>query len=765
MKKKTILFPLAVSAIFLVACSNMNNVNSEQSSTSSTSSYTSSEVSSETIHSSSETKPSSEVSSETNVSETSSQEVTITVTGIELNYDSLNMVVGKSASLTYDIYPYEAENKEVTWESSDDSIVSVNDGILRAHKAGNVTITVTTVDGGYTDICEIKVVEEESSSTYTPEERDGVLIITQGGEFDITKNYEQIYVNAPDEDVVINLNGVTIENDNNSPIYVVSCNSIDISAKKGTTNYIKDTRDIYLEDVEGQGKGAIYVEDGDLDLKGKGTLYVSSTYLNGIHGKDDVEIKNLTLDITAVNHAVRGNDSVTVTSGTVNIVCGGDGFHSENSDISSKGNQRGNVTLSGGNITVNSWSDAVDAAYNAIIQEEDENVPLTFTAKTYKYSSYNGDVVDTSNNYLYLKMNSSTYSNGSYKYAALINDEWCEATYVGTQTSETAQQGGMGGRPGQMGGGSQTYYIYRLERPSNSSSFKLYRFNSNATISTTTYNAVSDLKAFNDNYDTVQISVSSSKISFANWSIYSTSLAAKGIKADNEIYITGGTIDIKSYDDAIHANNDSPLENGEKPLGNVHIEGGDITLYAADDGIHADNILYIAGGTTNITGAYEGLEANVMYITGGNTTVLATDDGVNACKGNYTPIINVSGGLLDVSVPTSGDTDGIDSNGNYTQTGGVVIIKGPGSASGQMGGGAAALDTDGSVSISNGTLAVFGSIEKTPNYSVTRTLCSSSTVSAGNKTISFSSANYTTYLKYSCSGCVVYSSLGTATLK
>lgn len=140
-------------------------------------------------------------------------------------------------------------------------------------------------------------------------------------------------------------------------------------------------------------------------------------------------------------------------------------------------------------------------------------------------------------------------------------------------------------------------------------------------------------------------------------------------------------------------------------------------------------------------------------------------DGVNAGKGKSMPDITVSGGLIDVTVPTSGDTDGIDSNGTYTQTGGVAIVKGPGSASGSMGGGAFALDTDSTVRISSGTLIVFGGIERTPTYSVTRTLCSSSTVSTGVKTISFSSTSYQTTLKSSSSGCVVYSSLGSATLK
>ena len=334
--------------------------------------------------------------------------------------------------------------------------------------------------------------------------------------------------------------------------------------------------------------------------------------------------------------------------------------------------------------------------------------------------------------------------------------------------------GGPGGPGGGGGpGGSSTYYIYQLDKPAGATSFTLYRFEGKSVTnySTESYNAVSDAKAFNGAYDMVTISVSSRKISFSNWGNYSTGnnnsadVSAKGIKAENEIYVKAGTVNINSYDDAIHANNDGTLENGKSPLGNVNISGGKVTISASDDGIHADSKVNISGGEVNITNAYEGIEGNVINISGGSTMVYATDDGMNATKGNASPAIVVSGGFLDVEVPTNGDTDGIDSNGTFSQTDGTVIVKGPGNASGNNFG-AAALDTDGTVTLTKGTLIIFGGTEKTPSTSVTKTLCTSNTVSAGNHTVSFSSsgASYSTSLKSSSRGCVVYSSLGNATL-
>ena len=140
--------------------------------------------------------------------------------------------------------------------------------------------------------------------------------------------------------------------------------------------------------------------------------------------------------------------------------------------------------------------------------------------------------------------------------------------------------------------------------------------------------------------------------------------STKGIKAANEIVINNGTVNIKSYDDAIHANNDGSLENGATPLGNVTINGGTITAYSNDDGLHADGVLSIQGGTVNVTNAYEGLEGTQVQIDGGFVSVNAKDDGINATTSAGTAIA-VSGGT--VYIYCTGD--GIDSNSRSADVG------------------------------------------------------------------------------------------------
>lgn len=710
----------------------------------------------------------------------------IAVTGVSLNKTSLEVEVDESLRLTATIAPSNATNQNVIWSSEDESVATVYEGAVTGVSEGNTTIKATTEDGGFTASCAVKVYKGEDSGKedeYVPTDLDNIEQITEAGTYSFSGEVnKQIYVNAPDAEVVIELNGVTLSYDKNAPIYVATADSIDISAKKGTTNVINDNREMWTEDVAGQGKGAVYVADGDLKLKGAGSLTINGNYYNGIHGKDDVKIQKLTLNVNAVHHGIKGNDSLTISSGTVNIVCGGDGLKTDNSDISSKNKQRGNVTLEGGTVVVNSWGDAIDAAYNAVFEEADSATPVSFTAKTNKYSSYDGEVIDPDSSKLYLSLDSNAYSNGGYTYACYINETWYKATYVTTQGS-----GGGWFRPGPGGGGSgsRTRYIYQVERPASATSFALYRFQGSSvnSFSLTSFDAKSETKSFNQYYDMVSVTVSGSTINLGNWSNYSSSgggggpggqsgnsnkadSSAKGIKAANEIQVISGTIDIKAFDDGLHTNMDGELENGEKALGNVTISGGNITVDCSDDGLHADNTLTISGGTISVTNSYEGLEGNVINVTGGDTTVFASDDGVNASGSLVTPQINVSGGRLDVTVSSSGDTDGIDSNGTYTQSGGVVIVRGPGSASGNGGGGSFALDAEKTITFNAGTIIIFGGMERTPTSKVTRTLCSSSTVSTGNHTVSFTNGtSYTCYLKYSTSGCLVYSELGTATLK
>ncbi len=82
----------------------------------------------------------------------------IAVTGVTVSPATLSLTEGETKQLIATVAPENASEKEVTWKSSSITIATVDEnGIVTAVKAGNATITVTTVEGGKTATCEVSV--------------------------------------------------------------------------------------------------------------------------------------------------------------------------------------------------------------------------------------------------------------------------------------------------------------------------------------------------------------------------------------------------------------------------------------------------------------------------------------------------------------------------------------------------------------------------------------------------------------------------------
>jgi len=169
-----------------------------------------------------------------------------------------------------------------------------------------------------------------------------------------------------------------------------------------------------------------------------------------------------------------------------------------------------------------------------------------------------------------------------------------------------------------------------------------------------------------------------------------SSESAKGIKAGSSILIKDIDATIDSKDDGIHSDNI------------IEIDDGTITITSNDDAIHADGLLQINDGTINIT-AREGLEATYVKINGGSINITASDDGINAGnKSNaYTTTIEINDGNITINMG-SGDTDGIDSNGNLYINGGTINITGQ-----------SPFDYDGEAKYTGGTIIVNGTTTNT----------------------------------------------------
>ncbi len=78
---------------------------------------------------------------------------------VKLNKAATSIATGASEALIATVLPANAPNKNVTWASDNEAVATVDsDGNVTGISAGTAAITVTTVDGGYTDTCNVTVV-------------------------------------------------------------------------------------------------------------------------------------------------------------------------------------------------------------------------------------------------------------------------------------------------------------------------------------------------------------------------------------------------------------------------------------------------------------------------------------------------------------------------------------------------------------------------------------------------------------------------------
>lgn len=68
-------------------------------------------------------------------------------TGITLDKSNETLKIGETITLKATVTPSSIENKEVVWKSSDESVATVSNGVVKGVKEGIVTITATTCDG------------------------------------------------------------------------------------------------------------------------------------------------------------------------------------------------------------------------------------------------------------------------------------------------------------------------------------------------------------------------------------------------------------------------------------------------------------------------------------------------------------------------------------------------------------------------------------------------------------------------------------------
>ena len=185
--------------------------------------------------------------------------------------------------------PVDTERHTYTFLSKDGDTYAYTDG------ENTVTMTVTCESGTASALS-----VEGNTVTITGLAADSIF--TFSGTF-----YGNIVVEGTEDfSCEVVFSGFSLTSYDACPVTFTGHDEATLSAKKGTENYIYDLR----ETVSDEEISAAVYADCDLSLQGKGALTVVSENNNGVHTKDDLKVKNLSLKVECEDNALKGNDSV-----------------------------------------------------------------------------------------------------------------------------------------------------------------------------------------------------------------------------------------------------------------------------------------------------------------------------------------------------------------------------------------------------------------------------------------------------------------------
>ncbi len=383
------------------------------------------------------------------------------------------------------------------------------------------------------------------------------------------------------------LNGLTLTNPTGPAINIQNGKKINVTVKAETTNTLTDG-------AGGDWKGCFRVK-GHTELKGSGTLNITGKTANAFWGKEFLEIKNCTVNILgAVSDGINVNQHFSMESGLLNISgVGDDGLQvsyetDDYGNIISETDNTGGITISGGNISINTTaagSKGIKAEGTINISElTSTNINIKTTGGTYVETNVDTAVCVALKSDAGINIAGGTLTltstgqggramtcDGALNILGGITTARTEGTNYGNSSS------GGGGRPGGGWGGSS----------SNGKNAKGIKAKGAITISG------GSLNVYSANHE--------------------------GMESKTSITITDGIVYVQAKDDAINSS------------GDFTISGGLVCGHAtSNDGLDANGNFYIKGGLVYAIGASSpelAVDANTeggkkLYLSGGTVVAI-----------------------------------------------------------------------------------------------------------------------------------------------
>ena len=569
-------------------------------------------------------------------------------------------ILGKTFAVA-DITKIYIDNSAVT---DNTVLVAYNGTQAQVTVAGNVAQYVTAVVSG----AHVSVVQSDAVDD-TVGEIEYVLSGTSAdGEFAMAGSYK----------ATVSLNGLTLTNPSGAAISILDGKRIQVSAKGGTENTLKDG-------ANGEQKACLYSK-GQIQLQGNGTLNVYGYTAHGIKSGDYIQVKNLTLNVlSAVKDGISCNEYFLMKSGTVTISgVGDDGIQADLDGTTSTGEtadhedeDSGNIYLHGGTLTVKTTAvgtKGIKAAGD--IKTDESSAALTVTVNstggtdTSNSSDLTASACMKADGNVAIGGGTFTLTNTGQGGRALNSDGTMTFTAGNvTARAEGSNYGSSGGGGGRWGGSTTSSHKYA----------KGIKADGNIVVSG------GSVTAYSKNHE--------------------------GLESKGTITVNGGQVYAEASDDAVNA------------AGDFTVNGGYLCGYSTgNDGLDANGNFYIKGGTVYAIGKSSpelGIDANTeggkkLYVTGGTIVAIGgLESGASLTQSCYSSsswnkstwyaLYNSGNLALAFKTPASGGTTLVVSTSGTTTlksgvtvSGGTSVFNGMGNTDGTVSGGS-------SVTLSNYT--------------------------------------------------------------